>query len=64
MYPQCTFKIEYDKKFVNNTKEYAIAMCAFADGLNFKYNDLKMFLLKLGSELQNFIKKFQSVLKI
>ena len=28
--------------------------------LNFKYRDVKMFLLKLGSELQNSIKKFQS----
>ena len=32
-------------------------MCACADVLNFKYRDLKMFLLKLGSELQNLIKK-------
>ena len=39
-------------------------MCAYADGLNFKYSNLKMFLLKLGSALQNFIEKFQSVLKI
>ena len=39
-------------------------MCACADVLNFKYRDLEMFLLKLGSELQNLIKKIQSVLKI
>ena len=39
-------------------------MCACADGLDFKYSNLKMFLLKLGSELQYFIKKFQFVLKI
>ena len=38
-------------------------MCACADVLNFKYRDVKIFLLKLGSELQNLIKKFQSVLK-
>ena len=31
-------------------------MCACADVLNFKYRDLKMFLLKLGSEFQNVIK--------
>ena len=35
-------------------------MCAWADVLNFKYRDLKMFLLKLGLELQNLIKKFQN----
>ena len=35
-------------------------MCACADGLNFKYSDLKMFLLKPGSEVQSFIKKFPS----
>ena len=39
-------------------------MCACADALNFKYRDLKMFLLKLGSELQHLIKKFQPILKI
>ena len=39
-------------------------MCACADVLNFKYSDLKMFLLKLESELQNLIKKFPSLLKI
>ena len=38
-------------------------MCACADVLDFKYSDLKMFLLILGSELQNLIKKFQPVLK-
>ena len=38
-------------------------MCACADVLNFKYRNFKIFLLKLGSELQNFIKKFQPVLK-
>ena len=32
-------------------------MCACADVLNFKYRDLKMFLLKLGSELQKFTLK-------
>ena len=32
-------------------------MCACADVLNFKYRDIKIFLLKLGSELQNLIKK-------
>ena len=37
-------------------------MCACADVLDFKYSDLKMFLLILGSELQNLIKKFQPVL--
>ena len=37
-------------------------MCACADVLNFKYRDLKMFLLKLESELQNLIKKFQPIL--
>ena len=41
-----------------------MAMWACADVLNFQYRDLKMFLLKLGSELQNLIKKFQPVLKI
>ena len=41
-----------------------MAMWACADVLNFKDRDLKMFLLKLGSELQNLIKKIQSVLKI
>ena len=39
-------------------------MCTCADVLNFKYRDLKMFLLKLGSELQNLMKKSQSVLKM
>ena len=39
-------------------------MCACAHVWNFKYWDLKMFLLKLGSELQNLIKNFQSALKI
>ena len=39
-------------------------MYACADVLNFKHRDFKMFLLKLGSELQNLIKKFQPVLKI
>ena len=39
-------------------------MYACADVLNFKYRELKMFLLKLGSEIQNLVKKFQSVLKI
>ena len=39
-------------------------MCACADVLNFNYRDLKMFILKLGSEMQNLVKKFQSVLKI
>ena len=38
-------------------------MCTWVDVLNFKYRDLKMFLLELGSELQNLIKKFESVLK-
>ena len=36
-------------------------MCACADGLNFKYSNLKMFLLKLGSEQQNFIIKILSL---
>ena len=36
-------------------------MCACADALNSKYSDLKMFILKLGSEMQNLIKKSQSV---
>ena len=39
-------------------------MYACADVLNFKYKNPKMLLLKLGSELQNLIKKFQPVLKI
>ena len=39
-------------------KEQVIAMCACADILNFKYRGLKMFLLKLKSELQNLIKRF------
>ena len=39
-------------------------MCACADVLDFKYKNLKIFLLQLGSELQNLIKKFQPVLKI
>ena len=30
----------------------------------YKYRDLQMLLLKLGSELQNLMKKFQPVLKI
>ena len=34
-------------------------MCACANVLNFKYRPLKMFPLKLRSELQNLIKKFQ-----
>ena len=38
-------------------------MCTRVDVLNFKYRDLKMFLLELGSELQNLIEKFESVLK-
>ena len=32
-----------------------------ADASNFKYRSGKMFLLKLGSELQNLVQKFQSV---
>ena len=39
-------------------------MCACADVSNFKYRDVKMFLLKLGSELPNLDIKFQPVLKI
>ena len=39
-------------------------MCICADVFNFKHKNLKMFLLKLGSELQYLIKKFQPVLKI
>ena len=30
-----------------------MAMCTCADVLNSKYRDLKIFLLKLGSERQN-----------
>ena len=33
-------------------------MCACADVSDFKFRDLKMFLFKLGTELQNLIKKF------
>ena len=33
-------------------------MCAFADVSDFKCRDLKMFLFKLGTELQKLIKKF------
>ena len=39
-------------------------MCACADVSNFKYRNLKMFLVKLESELQNLIKKLQPALKI
>ena len=39
-------------------------MCAYADGSNFKFRDLKILLLKLGSELKNFIKKIILVLEI
>ena len=39
-------------------------MCACADNLNFEYSGLKIFLLKLGSELQNLIKKFQPAVEI
>ena len=39
-------------------------MCAYADGSNFKYSDPKILLLKLGSELKNFIKKIILVLEI
>ena len=39
-------------------------MCACPDVSHFEYMDLKMFLLKLGSELQNLIKTFESALKI
>ena len=38
--------------------------CACAGVSNFKYRDVKTFLLKLGSELQNRVKKFQSSMKI
>ena len=38
-------------------------MCTCADVLKFKYRDLIIFFKKLGSELQNVMKKFQSVLK-
>ena len=34
-------------------------MCACAHVSNFKYRGPKIFLLKLESELQNLIKKFQ-----
>ena len=38
--------------------------CACADVLDFKYRDVKMFLLKLWSELQSLVKIFQSAMKI
>ena len=40
------------------------AICACAAVVNFKYKDLKIFLSKLESELENLIENFQSVLKI
>ena len=39
-------------------------ICAWADVSNFKYRSVKILLLKLGSELPNLVKKFQSALKI
>ena len=35
--------------------------CAYVS--NFKYSDVKLFVLKRGSELQNLVKKFQSAMK-
>ena len=38
--------------------------CACADILSFKYRNVEIFLLKLGSELQSLIRKFRFALKI
>ena len=38
--------------------------CACADVSDFKYRDVKLFLLKLGAKLQNLVKKFLPAIKI
>ena len=38
--------------------------CVVADVSDFKYRDIKMFLLRRGSELQILVNKIQYVMKI
>ena len=52
------------KKLVNNINYWITAICVCTLISNFKYRSVKMFLLKIGSELPNLVKKFQTFLKI
>ena len=64
-YLQCKFPTDTMSwnLYIVCINEY-LRSCACADVSDFKYWDVKTFLLRLGSELQNLVKKFQSVMKI
>ena len=54
---------QHVSKIVNSMFQQVIASCACADS-NVKYSGVKMFLLNLWSQCQNFIQKLQANLKI